>query len=89
MASYETACVACCAYILLTMPTLLIGFVIYLEAFFSDIRALFAQIDRVSERNISGLAKLKDSYLPERQNLNLLMLERCRDAVNLHQKVNR
>lgn len=68
---------------------MLIGFVIYVEAFWSDIKCQFAQIDRLSERRISTTPKLKDSDLRGDENLDLLMLERCRDAVDLHQKVNR
>lgn len=80
MASFQSVCVACCAYVLLTMPSLLIGFLIYLEAFFLDIRTIFAQLDRLS---------LFERRTSKRGNLDLQMLQRCRDAVDLHQKVNR
>lgn len=86
IASYESVVVACGSYVLLTMQSLLFGLVTYLEAIYLDIKTLFAQIDRLSERK---LIKPKDTCLPRRENLDLQMRERCNEAINLHQKMNR
>lgn len=88
-ASYVVFCFLCWFNVVSTITSLLIGFVIYQEAFCSDIKYQFGQMNRLSERKISTSPKLKDSCSSERENFDLLMLERFRDAVDLHQKTNR
>lgn len=63
------------------MAGLLIGFMRYLEACFLDIKSLFGQMDRLTERKIYTA--------PTRMNWDLLMLRCCKEAVDLHQEVNR
>lgn len=88
---YETHSGVCAALIISMMPCLLIGSMLYLEAFFLDIESLFVQMDRLSERKISKPFKSGrlDSHLPHRVNLDLVMLERCKEVVDLHKEMNR
>lgn len=69
---YETILTTCTMDVFCTTITLLVGFIIYTEACLLDIKTLFDQLDRLS--------KFK--------NVELLMLQRCKEALDLHGRLN-
>lgn len=79
-------------FVFCTVPSLLTGFVIYLEAYILDIESIFVEVDRLSKRKSSKPVKLKNDETSDRKTpllskLELIMLESWKDAVNLHRKV--
>lgn len=67
------------------LPCVLVAFMMHSKACFEDIKSLFVQMDRLCKcgesHQISGLSG--------RDSLELEILKRCKEAVHLHQKVNR
>lgn len=103
LAIYETSVATCASYVCCAIPSLLIASMTYSKACYLDIKSLFAQVDQLSERKNVKRSEPKNSEtfkngqkfkqislnIHQRMNTELKMLERCKEAVDLHRKVNR
>lgn len=93
----------CASYVCCAIPSLLIASMTYSKACYLDIKSLFAQVDRLSERKNVKRSEPKNAdalkngqrfkhislNMHQRVITEIKMLERCKEAVDLHRKVNR
>lgn len=87
---YETLAVTCGIVSVCAMPSVLIGFMISSEAILLDIKSIFVQLNRLSiQRNNAQRPERDNSTSISRKNLNMKMIECCKEAIKLHQKFNR
>lgn len=70
---FEDLVNACMMYVICTLTCLFIGSMIYVEGCLLDIKSIFLQVDDLSKR----------------KNAKIVMQEYCKDAANLHERVNR
>lgn len=75
---YEMVAITCSDCVVGTLFTLLYGLIQYTEACLFDIKSLFAQMDRPLKEEMSKSLRRKE----------LRMLERCKEAVDLHGRLN-
>lgn len=88
----ETLVTTCIMNVLCMIIIFLFGFVIYTEACLLDIRSLFDQVSRMSKQKTMDTSKRKKSksqFNEYCKNSEILMLERCKEAFELHGRLNR
>lgn len=68
-----------CVLVFCTVPSLLTGLAIYLEAFVLDIGSIFVKVDLLANRQM----------YEKSHELEMVMVEHCKEAVDFHRKVNR
>lgn len=89
MAFYKTFGAACGASVFCSMPILLLAFMIYSKACISDIESIFIRVDQLSRGKKSKPSKPNNSESPEYKCTEFSMLEYCKEAIDLHGKLNR
>lgn len=87
MVIFEAFGSACASFVFSTLPSLLSAFMLYSEAFILDIKSIYAQLDCLSKRRNSPRTDCMPKTSINRENLNLVMLQRCREMVELHRKL--
>lgn len=86
---YETVCTTCDVFILCSVPGLLIAFMIYSKACLLDIKSLFNRVDELSQLGNFQKSTPKNHNMFPCKNSEWKMLELCKEAVDLHRKINR
>lgn len=86
---YGTFGATCATLFFCSMPSLLIGFMLYLEAIFLDIKSLFSQLDHLSDIENAQRSKQNNSKQTQHDNFERKLFECCKEVVDLHQKMNR
>lgn len=86
---YETLAVTCGVASVCAMPSVLIGFMLSSEAVLLDIKSIFVQLNHLSQCNNAQRPERNYSASISRKSLKMEMVKCLKEAIQLHQKLNR